>query len=84
MPPTSLLICHQNVDPDALFSAYAFSCLKKIDSSFKIEIVAFQSINNLSKQILKYLPIIVVGSLDIEKAEAIVLLDTNTLEQLGH
>lgn len=79
-----LLICHQNADPDALCSAYALSCLlNKIVSSFKIEIAAFQGLNKLSKQILKYLPIIVVDSLDIEKAEAIVLLDTNTLEQLG-
>ncbi len=79
-----LLICHQNADPDALCSAYALSCLlNKISSSFKIEIAAFQGLNKLSKQILKFLPIIVVDSLDIEKTEAIVLLDTNTIEQLG-
>jgi nanoRNase/pAp phosphatase (c-di-AMP/oligoRNAs hydrolase) len=79
-----LLLCHQNADPDALCSAYAFSCLlNTIESSVKIEIAAFQGLNKLSKQILKYLPIIVVDSLDIEKADAIVLFDTNTLAQLG-
>ncbi len=60
-----------------------FSCLlNKIVSSFKIEIATFGGLNKLSKHILKYLPFIVVDSLDIEKTEVIVLLDTNTLEQL--
>jgi nanoRNase/pAp phosphatase (c-di-AMP/oligoRNAs hydrolase) len=79
-----LLMCHQNADPDALCSAYALSCLlQKIDPSFTIKIAAFQGLNKLSKQILKYLPIPVGDTLEIKQADVVILIDTNTVEQLG-
>jgi nanoRNase/pAp phosphatase (c-di-AMP/oligoRNAs hydrolase) len=79
-----LLLCHQNADPDALCSAYALSCLlTNYDSSYRIAITAYQGLNKPSKQILNYLPIPVEDSLDLTETEAMVLLDTNTLEQLG-
>ena len=79
-----LLLCHQNADPDALCSAYALSkLLEEIEPNFMIEIAASQGLSRLSRQILNYIPIEVVDSPRIEEADAFILLDTNTLEQLG-
>jgi len=48
-----------------------------------VEIGAAQGISRLSKHILKHIPITINLQPDVEKAEAIVLLDTNTTQQLG-
>jgi nanoRNase/pAp phosphatase (c-di-AMP/oligoRNAs hydrolase) len=48
------------------------------------EIGTGQGISRLSKHILKHLPITVNLQPDVEKADVIVLLDTNTTQQLGH
>jgi nanoRNase/pAp phosphatase (c-di-AMP/oligoRNAs hydrolase) len=48
------------------------------------EIGTGQGISRLSKHILKHLPITVNLQPNVEKADAIVLLDTNTTQQLGH
>lgn len=78
-----LLLCHPNADPDALCSAYAFSkLLEIIEPNYTIEI-ASQGLSKLSKQLLKNIPIKVVDSPHIEKADAFILFDTNTLDQLG-
>jgi nanoRNase/pAp phosphatase (c-di-AMP/oligoRNAs hydrolase) len=47
------------------------------------EIGAGQGISRLSKHILKHLPITVNLQPNVEKADAIILLDTNTIQQLG-
>ncbi len=79
-----LLLCHHNADPDAVCSAYAFqSLLEKCMPSMTMEIGAGQGISRLSKHILKHIPIAVNMEPDVEKADAIVLLDTNTTQQLG-
>jgi phosphoesterase RecJ-like protein len=79
-----LLLCHHNADPDAVCSAYAFqSLLEKCMSGVAVEIGAGQGISRLSKHILKHVPIAVNMEPDVEKADAIVLLDTNTTQQLG-
>jgi len=78
-----VLLCHHNADPDAICSAYAFSgLLKKAFPSVEVEIGAAQGISRLTKHILQYLPIEVKTQPDIEKADIIVLLDTNTIQQL--
>jgi phosphoesterase RecJ-like protein len=79
-----LLLCHHNADPDAICSAYAFqgllaNCRPKITA----EIGAGQGISRLSKHILKQIPITVNLQPDVEKADVIVLLDTNTIQQVG-
>jgi len=80
-----LLLCHHNADPDAVCSAYAFqSLLAKCMPNVTAEIGAGQGISRLSKHILKNIPIVVNLQPDVEKADAIVLLDTNTIQQLGH
>ncbi len=80
-----LLLCHHNADPDAVCSAYAFQCLlAKFRPNVTVEIGTGQGISRLSKHILKHLPIAVNPQPNVEKADAIVLLDTNTTQQLGH
>jgi len=79
-----LLLCHHNADPDAVCSAYAFQgLLTKVKPNVTVEIGTGQGISRLSKHILKRLPITVNLQPNVEKADAIVLLDTNTTQQLG-
>ncbi|MBM4400322.1 MAG: hypothetical protein FJ045_00015 [Crenarchaeota archaeon] len=79
-----LLLCHHNADPDAICSAYAFQgLLAKVRPNVTAEIGIGQGISRLSKHILKRLPITVNLQPTVEKADAIVLLDTNTTQQLG-
>lgn len=79
-----LLLCHQNADPDALCSAYAFQgLLKRLAPNVISEIGTGQGISKLAKHILEHTPIIVNTNPNIESADIIVLLDTNTIEQLG-
>jgi nanoRNase/pAp phosphatase (c-di-AMP/oligoRNAs hydrolase) len=78
-------LCHHNADPDAVCSAYAFqSLLSKCRPNMVAEIGTGQGISRLSKHILKRIPVNVNLQPDVEKADAIVLLDTNTTQQLGH
>lgn len=79
-----VLLCHHNADPDAICSAYAFkSLLEQSRPGLEIEIGAAQGISRLSKHLLKYVPIDVKEEPRIEEANAIVLLDTNTIQQLN-
>ena len=80
-----ILLCHHNADPDAVCSAYALSNLiKKHKPQTKVEIGAAQGISRLTKHLLKSLPITVQTSPNIEKADLIILLDTNTIQQLDN
>jgi nanoRNase/pAp phosphatase (c-di-AMP/oligoRNAs hydrolase) len=79
-----VLLCHHNADPDALCSAYAFSqLLKKIKPNLKIEVATPQGPSKISRHILESIPLTVFTSPHIEEADIIVLLDTNTIQQLG-
>jgi len=81
----AVLLCHHNADPDAICSAYAFaSLLKRLRPNFEVEIGAAQGISRLSRHLLKYLPTEVKAQPNVEKADAIVLLDTNTIQQLNN
>jgi nanoRNase/pAp phosphatase (c-di-AMP/oligoRNAs hydrolase) len=78
-----VLLCHHNADPDAICSAYAFaSLLKQVRPQTEVEIGAAQGVSRLSKHLLKFLPIDMRMQPNVEKADAIVLLDTNTIQQL--
>jgi len=80
----AFLLCHHNADPDALCSAYAFQCLlKKLRPNMVTEIGTGQGISRLSKHLLNYLPINVNMHPNVENAQVIFLLDTNTIQQLG-
>lgn len=78
-----VLLCHHNADPDAICSAYAFaSLLKQTKPQLEVEMGAAQGISRLSKHLLKFLLVDVKMSPSVEKADIIVLLDTNTIQQL--
>ena len=79
-----VLLCHHNADPDALGAAFAFSrLLERLRPELSIEIAAAQGPSKLSKFMLKALPVKLTEQPRIEEADLIVLLDTNTIQQLG-
>ena len=79
----AILLCHHNADPDALCSAFALSrLLEQVRPTVKTEIAAAQGPSHLSKSLLKALPIRLTNTPHIEQADSIILLDTNTVQQL--
>ena len=79
-----VLLCHHNADPDAVGAAFAFSrLLQRLRPELSIEIAAAQGLSRLSKSMLKSLPAKLTMQPNIEGADLIVLLDTNTIQQLG-
>lgn len=80
-----VLLCHHNADPDAICSAYAFqSLLKQARPNLDVEIAASHGISRLSKHLLQYISIEVNEQGNTENADALVLLDTNTIQQLNN
>jgi bifunctional oligoribonuclease and PAP phosphatase NrnA len=78
-----LLLCHHNSDPDAVCSAYAFQgLLKKTRPKLNVEIGTGQGVSKLTKNLFRYIPIAVNLQPNVEKAQAIIMLDTNTIQQL--
>jgi nanoRNase/pAp phosphatase (c-di-AMP/oligoRNAs hydrolase) len=78
-----LLLCHHNADPDAICSAYALSSLlKQSRPQMEVEVGAAHGISRLSKHVLEHLAVEVKTEPSVEKAHAIFLLDTNTIQQL--
>jgi len=79
----AVLLCHHNADPDAVCAAFAFSkLLERLRPELRVEIAAAQGISRLSKSLLNSLPINLTTQPRIHKAGLIVLLDTNTIQQL--
>ena len=78
-----LLLCHRSADADSICSAYALQgLLKRFLPNVVIEIGCPQGVNKPAKQLFEHMPITVNLKPNIESAEAIVLLDMNTIEQL--
>jgi phosphoesterase RecJ-like protein len=78
-----VLLCHHNADPDAICAAFAFSqLLERLRPELEIEIAAAQGASRLAKSVLKSLPVKLTAQPRIEKADLIILLDTNTIQQL--
>jgi len=81
---TTLVLGHQNADPDAVCSAFAFSLLAMhLNKKLKLSFAASEGISKLSKQILRIVPLEVTENPDPSAADLIVTVDTNTLQQLG-
>lgn len=79
-----VLLCHHNADPDAIGAAFAFSSLlERLRPRIRTEIAAAEGPSLLSRHIMITLPIKLTANPNIEGADAIVLLDTNTVQQLG-
>jgi len=78
-----LLLCHRSADADAICSAYGLQgLLKRFMPNVVTEIGCPQGINKPSKVLLEYLPITVNLNPNIESADVIIFLDTNTIDQL--
>jgi nanoRNase/pAp phosphatase (c-di-AMP/oligoRNAs hydrolase) len=84
-PRSVLLLCHQNADPDALCSSFAFSrLLTRLKPKIKVEVASPEGVSRLSKMVIQHLPMkITTRRPQFEKADIIVMLDTNTVKQLG-
>lgn len=81
----AVLLCHHNADPDAICSAYAFkSLLKHFRPNLEVQIGAAHGISRLSKHLLKQLPIKIEMHPNVENSDVIMLLDTNTIQQLNN
>jgi len=79
-----VLLCHHNADPDAVCAAYALSqLLKRLRPRLKIERAAAGGPSRLSKFLLKELPAELTIQPRIEEADLLILLDTNTIQQLN-
>jgi nanoRNase/pAp phosphatase (c-di-AMP/oligoRNAs hydrolase) len=80
----AVLLCHLNADPDAVCAALAFSqLLQRLKPGLNIEVAAAQGPSRLSKALLEHLPGKLTAEPHIDSADVIVMLDTNTVEQLG-
>jgi phosphoesterase RecJ-like protein len=79
----AVLLCHHNADPDAACAAFAFSqLLERLRPTLTTEIGAAQGPSRLTKHVLQSLPVKLVEQPRIDEADVIVLLDTNTIQQL--
>ena len=79
----AVLLCHHNADPDAIGAAFAFKgLLKQLRPNLETEIAAASGPSRLSKAVMTILPIELVDEPRIEEADLLVLLDTNTIQQL--
>jgi len=79
----AVLLCHHNADPDAVCAAFALSrLLERLRPQLKVEVAAAQGLSRLSKSLLDSLPMKLTTQPRIEEAGLIVLLDTNTIQQL--
>ena len=80
----AVLLCHLNADPDAVCAASAFSqLLQRLKPGLDMEVAAAQGPSRLSKSLLGHLPGKLTVEPRIEEADVIILLDTNTVQQLG-
>ncbi len=79
----AVLLCHHNADPDAIGAAYAFKgLLQHLRPNLETEIGAAAGPSRLSKVMINVLSIELVEQPRIETADLVVLLDTNTIQQL--
>ncbi|MCK4223158.1 DHH family phosphoesterase, partial [Candidatus Bathyarchaeota archaeon] len=79
-----ILLCHHNADPDAIGAALALSSLlQRIRPRLRIEIAAAEGPSRLSRRVLAAFSKSLTQNPLIEEADTIILLDTNTIQQLG-
>ncbi|MEM1550422.1 MAG: DHH family phosphoesterase [Candidatus Bathyarchaeia archaeon] len=80
-----LILCHKNADPDAVCSSYALSSLLKLlKPDIEVTVAAPESVSKLSKKILeKFSMEVTHEEPDFKSFDALFILDTNTIRQLG-
>ena len=82
---STLILCHQNADPDAIGSAFAFSCLlKRLNHRLRLKIASPKGVSRISKILSDYLPVKISSRKPLFKNyDVIFMLDTNTIQQMG-
>lgn len=79
-----VLFCHRNADLDSFGSAFSFGeLLKRINPGLQISIVAPGGLSRLSKRLAETLHIEITDSPPLSAVDMVVLLDVNTVMQLG-
>ena len=79
-----VLLCHQNADPDAVCSAFAVQALlHKLAPGIKTTISCPEGISAPTRQLLENLSISTPDQKIPADADLAVLVDTNSLDQLG-
>ncbi|MCW4022890.1 MAG: DHH family phosphoesterase [archaeon] len=79
-----VLLCHHNADPDAIGAAFAFqNLLKQLKPNIKTEVASPEGPSKLSKAVIESINVELTIQPQIETADLVVLLDTNTLQQLN-
>jgi nanoRNase/pAp phosphatase (c-di-AMP/oligoRNAs hydrolase) len=79
-----VLLGHHNADPDAVGAALALAgLLQRLRPTLKAEVAAAAGPSRLSKHLLSAMSIKLTREPNIEEADAIILLDTNTTQQLN-
>ncbi len=79
-----VVIGHQNSDPDAVCSAYAFTILaQRINRKIKVTFTSPGGVSKMSKQVLQVVPLDVTERPEMSGMDLIITVDTNTLQQLG-
>ena len=84
-PESILLLCHQNADPDAVCSAFAFSqLLKRLYPKLGVGIASPEGVSRLSKALVaRLLMVLREEEPNFKDADMIIMVDTNTIQQLG-
>jgi len=78
-----VLLGHHNADPDAIGAAFAFNdLLNQLKPQVKTEVAVASGPSKLSKAVIKEINMELTDQPQIENADLIVLLDTNTIQQL--
>ena len=79
-----VIVCHQNADADAVCSAYALQILlEKHRPGTPVSISCPEGVSASAKQLLENLGIDLPENVTINDARFVILVDTNTLDQLG-
>jgi len=80
-----VIYCHQNADPDAICSAYAIKFLiKNLKKGVIVKIITPGGMNALAKRVVDFIPIESITEILSNKADLIILADTNNIRQLGN
>jgi nanoRNase/pAp phosphatase (c-di-AMP/oligoRNAs hydrolase) len=81
---SALVLGHQNADPDAVCSGFAFTILAQhVNKKLQLAFAAPEGVSKLSKQILQTVPLEITDNPDPSTTDLIITVDTNTLQQLG-
>jgi len=79
-----LIVGHQNADPDAVCSGYALlTFARRVNKKLDLEFASPEGVSKLSKLLLQTIPMEVNETPDPSKFDAIITVDTNTVQQLG-